>query len=408
MASGCSSPGRPWPDGKSRIGGACAARGVDAILTDYWPELSRQLRNDSRRVTAIESLLKPSFSPPSEYRGDFGKYHSPLKFADGAKVKSATDWARRRQEIAEDWQTMLGAWPPLLEKPVIKYRSNERREKFTQHQVEVQVFPGERYASGHLLIPDGPGPFPAALVTFYESKTSVGLGERGRGTHDYGLQLVRRGFVTLSIGTPGSLEDPDKRTRDLLTEAGERQARQPLSSLAYVAANCHTALANLPQVDARRIGVVGLSYGGKWSMFASCLYDKFACAVWSDPGVVFNESNSNVNYWEPWYLGYEKGVRREPGVPNAQRPRTGLYKRLFESGRDLNELHALMCPRPVLVAGGTEDPPRNWRALNHMVAVNSLLGYKNRVAMTHRKTHVPTPEALEKTLSFLEYFLKYR
>jgi hypothetical protein len=65
-----------------------------------------------------------------------------------------------------------------------------------------------------------------------------------------------------------------------------------------------------------------------------------------------------------------------------------------------------MAPRPVLVSGGTEDPPRNWQALNHLVAVNDLLGYKNRVAMTARRTHVPTPEALEIELAFLEYWLK--
>ena len=49
-----------------------------------------------------------------------------------------------------------------------------------------------------------------------------------------------------------------------------------MSALAYVAANCHTALAGLSYVDADRIGIVGHSYGGKWAMFASCLYDKFA------------------------------------------------------------------------------------------------------------------------------------
>jgi len=47
-----------------------------------------------------------------------------------------------------------------------------------------------------------------------------------------------------------------------------------------VAANCLTALAQLPEVDALRIGIIGLSYGGKWSMFASCLDERFACAVW--------------------------------------------------------------------------------------------------------------------------------
>ena len=112
--------------------------------------------------------------------------------------------------------------------------------------------------------------------------------------------------MTLSIGTPGPIE---KIRRDCAAAAGRR--RRPRSGgsrsrcSAYAAANCHTALAQMPEVDPARIGIIGLSYGGKWAMFASCLYDKFACAVWSDPGIVFDEQRPNVNYWEPWYLGYD-------------------------------------------------------------------------------------------------------
>jgi dienelactone hydrolase len=164
----------------------------------------------------------------------------------------------------------------------------------------------------------------------------------------------------------------------LLVEAGQARRRQPLTLLAYAAANCHTARAQMPDVDPARIGVIGLSYGGKWSMFASCLHDKFACAVWSDPGVVFDEQNGNVNYWEPWYLGYDPQTKRKPGISSDANPRTGLYKDLVNAGDDLVDLHALMAPRPVLVSGGTEDPPRNWKALNHLVAVNSLLRHEKR------------------------------
>ena len=142
-------------------------------------------------------------------------------------------------------------------------------------------------------------------------------------------------------------------------------------------------------------------------MFASCLDERFACAVWSDPGIVFNEKDSNVNYWEPWYLGYDPKVQRQPGVPAPANPRTGLYKEMIDAGEDLVDLHALMAPRPVLVSGGVQDPPKNWQALNHLVAINNLLGHKNRAFLTARKTHIPTREALELELAFLEYFLKY-
>jgi dienelactone hydrolase len=362
--------------------------------------------DEPQRNAALWQRLEPFTHPPAEFADDFGPYRSPLKSADGSEVKTKDDWAKRRAEIHELWMKRLGPWPKLLDKPEVKTLETVDRDAYTEHHVHVQVSADGKTADGYLLIPKGEGPFPAAFVPFYESITSIGRGDRGKGTHDYGLQLVRRGFVTLSIGTPGSLEQIGGDTRELLTAAGKELRRQPLGLLAYVSANCHTALANRPEVDKDRIGIIGLSYGGKWSMFSSCLYDKFACAVWSDPGIVFNEKNSNVNYYEPWYLGYDPKTQRKPGVPSDTNPRTGLYKELVDAGDDLVDLHALMAPRPVLVSGGTEDPPQNWRALNHLLAVNKLLGHTDRVALTERQGHIPTPEALELELAWLEYWLK--
>lgn len=375
-------------------------------LTCWGPPSVAPVDAADREVLA--ERLRPYYQPPAEYADKLGKYRSPLIFTDGTRVQSADQWPRRREEILALWTQRLGAWPPLVDRPVVKKVETIQREGFTQHHVEVQISPEGNSIDGYLLVPPGSGPFPAVLVPFYEPLTSIGMAadRRGVGTHDYGLQLVKRGFVTLSVGTPGSLEKLGLETRQLLIEAGKRERRQPLTLLAYAAANCHTALAQLPEVDPQRIGIIGLSYGGKWSMFASCLYDKFACAVWSDPGIVFNEADSNVNYWEPWYLGYDAKTQRKPGIPSETNPRTGLYRELVEAGDDLVDLHALMAPRPVLVAGGVQDPPQNWQALNHLVAVNMMLGQQNRVALTSRKTHIPTPEALELELSFLEYWLK--
>lgn len=358
---------------------------------------------------ALWKKLEPWTKPPAEFEGKFGPYKSPLKFADGSEVKTPADWKRRRTEIAKTWTKRLGDWPAMVEKPLIKKLETVERDGYTEHKVTVQISVTGNTASGYLLVPKGPGPFPAVVVPFYEALTSIGRGDKGRGvgTHDYGLQLVKRGFVALCIGTPASIEKGGSDTREALIQAGKSLQRQPLTFLAYVAANCLTALAQMPEVDASRIGIIGLSYGGKWSMFASCLDERFACAVWSDPGIVFNEKDSNVNYWEPWYLGYDPKVQRKPGIPSDEKPRTGLYKELIDNGDDLVDLHALMAPRPVMVGGGVQDPPRNWVALNHLIAVNNVLGYKQRVALTKRPSHVPTAEALDLEVSFLEYHLKY-
>lgn len=346
--------------------------------------------------------IESFFLPRSEFVGDFGGYRSPLRFRDGAVVRSATDWRKRRVEILGTWRGMIGDWPALIERPKVEYFEEKKREGFVQHRVSVEIAPDKQVVGGYLVVPDGEGPFAAVLVVYYDAETGVGLGKELR---DFGYQLAKRGFVALSIGTPefASLKAP---YRPLCEHVEGRVDLQPLCALAYVAVNCYNALANLANVDAERIGIVGHSYGGKWAMFGSCLDERFACAVWSDPGIVFDEGRANINYWEPWYLGYEADRQRERGIPSESNPRTGAYKKLVERGHDLHELHALMAPRPFLVSGGAEDPPNRWQALNHTVAVNKVLGYKNRVAMTNRQSHAPTRESNDQIYAFFEHFLK--
>lgn len=336
--------------------------------------------------------IEAAFTPPADFADDLGDYRSPLLFNDGSPVKNASDWECRRKEILDTWHGLMGKWPPLIENPQVAILESTRRENFTQHRVRFAISP-EHKTEGYLLIPEGSGPRPAVVVVYYEPETAIGVGKEGR---DFALQLARRGFVCLSMGHGASFYYPNQ----------ERAALQPLSALAYASANAYHVLASREEVDPERIGIVGHSYGGKWAMFASCLYDKFACGAWSDGGVVFDESRGNVNYWEPWYLGYEQGITRPRGIPNESRPRTGAYKQMIAEGRDLHELHALMAPRPFFVSGGSEDPPLRWQALNHARAVNRLLGYENRVGMHNRPAHSPTPESNEQIYLFFEHFLK--
>jgi hypothetical protein len=358
--------------------------------------------------------LERFFAPPPELAGDPGGYRSPLLFADGRQVTTAAEWRARRAEILATWHGILGAWPPLLEKPEVRVLAEEEAAGYTRRTVEVEVAPpagAERQlVKGYLLVPRGGaggaarkapgGPrFPAVLVVYYDAETGAGLGRDGKEPaphRDFAHQLALRGFVALSIGTAPCHYYPSREAASL----------QPLSALAYAAANCRAALAGLPEVDPARIGITGHSYGGKWAMFASALHEEFRCAAWSDGGIVFDEARANVNYWEPWYLGYERGAERQAGIPTKENPRTGAYRRLVEEGHDLHELHALMAPRPFLVSGGSEDRPERWKALHHSLAVNELLGLSKRVAMTSRPGHTPTPESNAELYAFFERFLK--
>lgn len=341
----------------------------------------------------IPASIRPFFTPPDKFRDQYGALRSLMQFDDGTPVKTPADWPKRRQEILAYWHKTLGPWNEVNTQPKIEFKETEHVENFTRHKVGLEMAPG-RFQDSYLLIPDGDGPFPAVLVLWYNATESAGITSKpGESipTHAFGYELAKRGFVTLCIAAPGGI------TQD--------KGVQPLSFYAYTAANAYHALANMREVDPLRVGVTGFSMGGKWAMFASCLYGKFACAVWVDPGIVWNEKDANANYWEKWYLGAEEGKDRKPGVVTEQNPRTGSYKRLVEEGHDLHELHALMAPRPFLVSGGAQDPPEHWVALNHAIRVNKFLGRENRVAMTNRDGHRPTAESNEAMYTFFEHFL---
>jgi len=374
-------------------------------------------------VAELPQQLAPHFQPPAAFVEKEGSFRSPLVTKEGNRVQSASQWAQRRQEILDTWYGMLGPWPDLIESPQMRTLASESLDGLSRHQGFLSIGIEGQESPAYLMVPHGDGPFPAVVVVFYDAETGAGLGTPLR---DFALQLARRGFVTLSLAPPGAgflemdpeIEKPAR--RPYFGPPGEPVQTQPLSALAYAAANAHRYLANRAEVDAERIGIMGHSFGGKWAMFASCLYEPFACAVWSDPGIVFDERDrrkenpgGSVNYWDPWYLGMELGeVPREAlrfefrGLPSEDNPRTGSYRELIRNNHDLIELHALMAPRPFLVSGGTADRPERWKALNHSIEVNRLLGYSNRVAMTNRDEHAPTEESNEQAYQFLEWWLQ--
>lgn len=341
----------------------------------------------------------------SVYRGiadSLKLYKSPLVRFDGTVINNTEAWSRERENIRERWLGVTGRMPEIISGEPLAVLDSVCCEEYMRYTVVLKWLPNDT-AHAILLVPhEREVPAPAVVTVFYEPQTSAGLG--GNPNRDFARQLACEGFVTLSIGTTRTTVD---RTYSLYYPDMENSESQPLILLAYAAANAYEALAMDRRVDKGRIGIMGHSYGGKWAMFASCLYDKWACACWSDPGIVFDETKGgNVNYWEPWYLGYEKGKRTTKWDVNGYKHPRGAYKIIREKGMDLHELHALMCPRPFMVSGGEADDYSRWAALIRSVEVNRMLGYENRVGMTNRLTHAPTVESNAQVISFFNTFLK--
>ena len=445
LAAGATSPDRPALDPDAARARQQLQSVLDAQPADAkWPFAFRSIsarkiraqRDAARRAEWIAQDrrapqdLADFFQPTQQFQNDMGAFKSPLLFAGGSPARTTDDWQRRRQEILQHWQNEMGPWPMLIERPRVAAGPITRRENITQQQLKIEIALGGEMVDAFLLVPDGDGPFPAVVDVYYDAQTGIGKGTPAR---DHAWQLAKRGFVTLSIGKPNTgvnlanAEQIPSRSLPYFGPVGNPLAVQPLSALAYAAANAHTFLTQRPEVYPDRIGIVGHSFGGKWALMAACLHEEFACAVWSDPGIVFDErdrrkqnAGGSVNYWDPWYLGAEMGgvvaagtkyrFRKLPGERAAagEPARSGAYRELVAGGHDLVELHALMAPRPFLVSGGTADLPERWTALNHSIAVNALLGCRDRVAMTNRATHAPTQQSNEQIYRFFQWWLQER
>lgn len=362
----------------------------------------------SQNKAELYSILAPYFSPPDSLKNDYGEFRSPLVFNNGEQVQNPGQWKKRKAEIKHDWEQYLGKWPELYTDQQFEYLDSMDKGSYLQYTVRFKWTPNE-YTEGYLLVPKGGGKQKPAVVTvFYDAETAIGTSNRNPNLKPYrffALQLVERGFITLSIGTK---EASARNEFALYYPSIDSVSVQPLSMLGYAANNAFHVLANRKDVDRKRIGILGHSFGGKWAMFASCLTDNFAAAAWSDAGIVMQEDRPSINYWEPWYLGFHPKPWRKRGLITAENPAYGVYNQLRADGRNLHELHVLMAPRPFLVSGGSEDPITQWRALNHSVAVNRLLGKEERVAMTNRPLHALDEYACNRIYDFFEYYLKYK
>ncbi|MEH6306699.1 sialidase [Olivibacter sp. CPCC 100613] len=363
------------------------------------PLYAQMTESSESKKEALWKKIAPYFSPPQGFQDKQDMLRPLTVFYNGDTLHTAKDWPKRQLEIKKRWDSLMGNWPTLLQRQKLSIIDTKEKESHFEYQVKFYWTPTEE-TTGYLLVPKTKGKKPAVITVFYEPETAIGKGKPNR---DFALQLTKRGFVTLSIGTTAASE---RKEFSLFYPSIEDAQVQPLSMLAYAAANAYYALAKFPEVLPDKIGIMGHSFGGKWAMFASCLFDRFACAVWSDPGILFQHDRESINYWEPWYLGYHPKPWRKRGLITADNPAYGLYPELVKNGYNLHELHALMAPRPFLVLGGAEDPPARWHALNRIVTIDKMLGYDNRVAMHNRPTHEPNNEANEIAYSFFEYFLK--
>jgi len=193
----------------------------------------------------------------------------------------------------------------------------------------------------YLLVPDGrvtPGPAVLAAHGHGPGKALVcGLAETESPNGDYAVQLVRRGYVVLApdlrcFGERADWNPPDHYGCDTNLVHAVMAGVSPLTQNLWDLGRCLDVLETHPLVDPRRIGMVGLSYGGTVTLFMAAWDQRVAACVVSGYFSSWAEAHKM-----PWNMC---GSQVLPGM-------LGQLEHV--------DLGALVAPRPMLIESGTGD-----------------------------------------------------
>lgn len=336
----------------------------------------------------------------------------------------------------------IGGWPwPRNDLQV-------RREKI----VEFQSYTVERvfYAPFEqvkfdvlLLVPKGKGPFPALLIPGGVNavpETVCGLTAISHSSsssyHRMGARLAEHGYVILAPRMvtgfeEGFVRDPDHRATSLLTPEqreirgvlldcyGKEAAKEYLPGTrargyldricrtigrtlmgaeSFALSRCIDLLQGLPEVDPARIGMYGVSQGGKCTMWLSALDTRIAVGV----SCVFFNSR------------LEKQII--PSEGNSTFLLCCEEEHLYPLLREFadSDMGSLVCPRPFAVEAGLHDdscrPDLVRKAFAEMRAFYDKLGIPERCQLfMHEGIHEIEPrEQIADTAAtkFLDKWLK--
>jgi hypothetical protein len=228
------------------------------------------VRNSDRVRDAffLHKVIPEFASVPWNYNLTF-----PLKSTD-AFVSAAKEYRRMF------WEDVLGKLDDPLPAPNPRTRLVYEQPTWTGYEVVLDTG-GEGFAWGVLLLPKGMKPGERRPVVVCQHGRNGVPSDCIEGDkpayHNFAARLAERGFVVL---VPHNLYRKEEVYR-LLARKGHPVKATHWSVMLRHHQQWLTWLASLPQVDAKRIGFYGLSFGGESAMRLPSLLDGYALSICS-------------------------------------------------------------------------------------------------------------------------------
>lgn len=317
-------------------------------------------------------------------------------------VTSIDEWQTRRAAIVEAMQSIMGKLPgPAKRCPLeVKVENETDCGEYVRQSISYAAEPGSRVPA-YLLIPKlalkGNATVPA-MLTLHQThaagrKVVVGLGDSP--DDEYGVELVRRGYVCLA--PPYTLlADYQVDPRTLGHASGTMMAIW--NNLRGV-----DLLQSLPYVRTNAIGTIGHSLGGHNSVFTAVF----------DPRIKVVVSSCGLDSFRDYYDGDPRNWAPERGwCQTRYMPGLAAYQgRLDEIPFDFPELLAAIAPRGVFINAPILDSNFRWRSVHRVTGlareVFALHGASARLRVEFPDSvHRFPPEIRQEAYRFIDSILQ--
>jgi dienelactone hydrolase len=309
-------------------------------------------------------------------------------------VKNDSDWAKRRAQILENMQLVMGPMPEANRKGALDVQVTEivSTAKYVRKKLTYASEKNDRVPA-YLLVPHAAkGKLPAVLCL--HQTVGIGKGEPvglgGKENLHYAVHMAERGYVTLAPDYPSF--------GDYFYDFTKGDFKSGSMKAVWNNMRAIDLLESLPEVDGRRIGCMGHSLGGHNTMFTAAFDTRIQALV----------SNCGFTSFPKYYGGNLKGWTSDRYMPRIAR----LFDMKPEKMPfDFPEVVASFAPRAFLASAPIHDDNFEVSGVRDCIAaarpVYELLGANDKLAASYPDcAHDFPPEARKAAYDWLDRWLK--
>lgn len=334
--------------------------------------------------------------PPPDKLPVVAELPDPFTFADGSRVKSKEDWARRRAELlAMILHYEYGEMPPPPGNTtaVELVMTGHKSLPATRRVFKVSCGPDHKISfTLDLIIPKGKGPFPVIV------RGDLGWGKLA---DDITEEVIKRGYILTEFNRTELAPDNKGYRETGLFVAYPDADCGAVAAWAWGFHRCVDALLTLDYVDKDKIAVTGHSRGGKAAILAGATDTRIALTVPNNSGCggagsfKFQAPKSEdviaitrgFPFWFSPRLAQFIETLPEPAKDAKQQP--GKISHIDRLPFDQHELKALCAPRAFLETEALGDlwanPEGSRQTYLAAKEVYKFLGAPEKIGLFYRE-----------------------